>query len=308
MTLSFDGSLLRQQGLNGPYTLSRLTLTDASPAVGLDVDTKTDLYTTNAYSFFVFQGPLIDVLRSGTDTAIDTNSNGLYDQLRVTLQVTVLPGGAGRYGFNAALQDPSGSTITFSVAGSQQLNVGTNAITLFYAGRDIGTKGLNGPYRVTNVYLFNDATGLQVTRDNVYQTASYRASQFEGGQVGPQNIAASGNAYLLDGSYRVTLALNARKRNAVLEGNVLINDSRSRLLMRSTLVRSITLPNTDVVLISGDCTVNGASGYTYSLSVTNGVVLNSTDRFSLVIRDSANAIVRQVDNAIAGGNLTTSSN
>jgi pimeloyl-ACP methyl ester carboxylesterase len=132
-------------------------------------------------------------------TPIDTNSNGLYDQLRLNLSLNVLT--AGHFEVTGTLVDPTGNPVVSTAYatlrdGSGPLSAGTRTIPLTFSGSAIREHGVNGPYKLTNVIIEDqNISSLQVAfAQNVYTSAAYRANQFEG----PLVTLAGGNENLID--------------------------------------------------------------------------------------------------------------
>lgn len=175
--LNFDGKDIFQKGLDGPYTLSSIRLAeetadgDALPLVELK-----DAYKTSTYSYRNFERAAIFIPGTGSDTGIDTNGNGQFDTLEVSLDVDMLE--ANTYQWSARLADKNGKQIGV-FASSGFLNAGPGVITLAFDGIAIGQNGVDGPYRVSDLLIFG-TNQSQVTFD-VYTTATYQVCQFEGG-------------------------------------------------------------------------------------------------------------------------------
>jgi hypothetical protein len=134
---------------------------------------------TAAYDYMQFQHDRIAVdPKSLSSKAVDTNGDGLFDELDLTGTVTVE--NAGQYSINSGLyaNNPWGQVaaeyMTF------QLSAGPNRVTLVYKGSDIAKAGQDGPYLVPTltIYLTADPMGDMPLGFVQYTTAAYKASQF----------------------------------------------------------------------------------------------------------------------------------
>lgn len=178
LKLEFGGTYIYNSGRWGPYTLRVTVLheTTTSPEVELDDAT---LGTTAAYDYMQFQHDRIAVdPKSLSSKALDTNGDGLFDELDLTGTVTVE--NAGQYSINSGLyaNNPWGQVadeyMTF------QLSAGPNRVTLVYKGSDIAKAGQDGPYVIPtiDIYLTADPMSDLPIGFVQYTTAAYKASQF----------------------------------------------------------------------------------------------------------------------------------
>ena len=169
---AFPGKLIRKNGIDGPFTVKDLILLNENGDREAE-DTKE--YNTNAYAFKSFEREDILLTNINTDEGVDTNSNTLYDYLRVTLGVDVLQ--SGSYEFNARLLDGSGNEIVWA-NGTTNLSVGEGNIVLDFRGQNILRSLNNGPYTVTDLSIIGG--GGYLFERNVYSTTNvYTYQQFE---------------------------------------------------------------------------------------------------------------------------------
>ena len=118
----------------------------------------------------------------------DTNGNSLYDELniRVALQVAE----PGNFEVLCSLIDSQGNTVasaSFATLrdGTGPLTVGLHELPLTFSGSTIRSHAVDGPYTLTYV-IVEDQTRIPVevqSVENVYTTAPYRATEFEGNLV-----------------------------------------------------------------------------------------------------------------------------
>ncbi len=178
--LDFPGSAIREQGLDGPYELE-LTVLDPRTLEELDqarVPQRTSTFRSADFDPRPL-APSITLQAGATETAVDTNGNGLFDELRVTIPVLVAE--AAVYGWSAKLVAGDGTEIAFD-ARTASLEAGAAALSLVFDGEAIGRKGLPGPYQVKDLEVYSPGRDEE-GRADVLQTQPYQASQFEGFQA-----------------------------------------------------------------------------------------------------------------------------
>jgi pimeloyl-ACP methyl ester carboxylesterase len=141
------------------------------------------LRVTNA-QYFVAE-TTAQIQSGGSAAVLDTNGNGLYDQLNVLVPLNILK--AGHFEVRGSLVDLSGNAIAYAAYSSRvagnELPVGVQAVSLSFSGGAIQQRGVNGPYKLTNVQVYSsnsNATAQIAAADNVLQTSAYSADQFEG--------------------------------------------------------------------------------------------------------------------------------
>lgn len=192
--LKFDGETIFKNRVNGPYTLSRILLAEESGSDTLPVAVLTNPYQTAAYNFRSFQHSPLSLTGNISSIGVDTNNNGLFDLLKVGIEVDVDTPGA--YEWSARLVDKNGVELGFA-ANSGSLTAGTNSVELTFNGLPIGTNGVDGPYFVSGFIIFG--SGGSLVADNRFATNPFLASQFEG----------SFNLCISDERTRITLRVNS---------------------------------------------------------------------------------------------------
>lgn len=173
VALSFDGDTLGRSGFRGDLILTGLALVRADGSVA---DFKAPATTISGYYARQFQRPAIEVLPGITDQGIDTDGDGLYNQLAVTVPVDILT--AGYYDFNARLMDSQNTELGW-YGGSAYLPAGQSTITLTYSGKAIGENGMNGPYYVRDFSMYSYGN-RGINAYELYATQAYDVSQFQG--------------------------------------------------------------------------------------------------------------------------------
>ena len=173
--LAFDGIAIRSHGVDGPYTVDMSIRDDSYTLLA------SGSHTTAAYlcTDFEYIPPGASFSPPHSDYGCDTNSNGLYEILRVNASVTVVT--EGWYRVDGSLYDKflrnieSASTIVYLLTGNQE-------VTLEFSGYLISRNGVNGPYHVDmNIY---DSFWALCDSDT-YVTGSYTFTDFEHAMFSP---------------------------------------------------------------------------------------------------------------------------
>lgn len=198
-TIEFDAKELRDTlGVDGPYTISDVRFlwspeTDAvQPGTHL-IQRFESLGQTRPYLLSALDRPYVTLVRYLGDRGIDTNGNGLFDQLEVKFVV------------NSALeQDFNWNALLVPVAGlpadgqptlataTGHLIVGDNTLTLTFPVGSYGVNKVPGPFKITNLtldpvfgwpapYNLKGADRLTDFPTAFGPTTAYRYFQFEGG-------------------------------------------------------------------------------------------------------------------------------
>ncbi len=179
LQLQFDGRDISRHGEDGPYKLTNVTLVDLADN-SIQVDYQQNPYTTASYSASNFERPIFSLTGNITETPLDTTGNGKYDILSISLELDVAV--SGFYNFNAQMTDTTGNNIVWAI-NSKNMNVGLNTVVLEFDGLKINEAGLNGPYNITNLSLYNDVTGDVESFLNIHITAPYSYTDFTGNEI-----------------------------------------------------------------------------------------------------------------------------
>jgi hypothetical protein len=175
--LNFNGKTVRGSRLDGPYKIPILFLEFDSPDRSWPpaVAYAEDLYTTAAYHASEFEGdglaPVVTESR-----AEDTTGNGLYDYLAIDVALSVP--GPGEYQWRGMLAG-AGDCLVTDAAGEGPLDVKTPA-AFVVTGNRIRTRGCDGPYTLTDVYIVStDRSEPGGYFDSLYTTPPYAAADFD---------------------------------------------------------------------------------------------------------------------------------
>ena len=231
--LSIAGHDIFASDINGPYTVTDVTLSRADTMVLLDA--RSPVGTTGNYDHTRFSHfPVEFDLAAFTDQGVDVDGDQLFEALNVGGSVHVDE--AGPYAVNARLVDASGRHLT-EFATTVSMTAGTNPLTLTFAGEPIGKSGVNGPYRVVDLSVYSlwspDVAGYLPT---AHLTSSYLADDFIGGVLTfngvRQMMAAAKAAGTLDaGTYTSLLAKLDAADASIQRGNTKAADNQLDALL-----------------------------------------------------------------------------
>jgi hypothetical protein len=149
MYLEFDGREINKKRVDGPYKLKILTLYKD----GLLIDLLENAYTANMYLYTAFDAQPIALTGNYTDNGTDTNGDGTYDYLDITVEVVAQS--AITVGLSARIMDTLGHEIAWAAA-TQSLAANTpTQLLLRYDAQDIYANNVDGPYYFRDVYAYN---------------------------------------------------------------------------------------------------------------------------------------------------------
>lgn len=179
-SLSFDGRHIYWAGEDGPYVLSDVRMTREYPSGELIVLAEaTNLYETAAYSHRAFQHPPVQLAGDAAIAAVDADEDGWYDRLNVQLGLIVQESLAGEAIWRAELVDGTGQVIA-RMEGTVEIGTpGGDWIDADLDGQLIGESGLNGPYRLQHLELWQGGQLLYVLA-NAGASPTYAAAEFIG--------------------------------------------------------------------------------------------------------------------------------
>jgi hypothetical protein len=185
---------LRQGNLDGAYSLQNVIVTHRElPTVTVAIPL---LYTTPPFPAAQFDP--CDLQAAGISAqAVDANANGLYDKLVFTTTMNIpLPGAYDMEYVLVSQQAPE--TVIWATSWSWWHPQGPITKVVAFTGAAIADAGLDGPYilkLVNATYYPPDAepetSFVLVAAQNLYTTAAFTASQFEGLQATPTAAATA---------------------------------------------------------------------------------------------------------------------
>ncbi len=179
-SLSFDGRHIYWAGEDGPYVLSDVQMTREYPSGELIVLAEaTNLNATAAYSHRAFQHPPVQPAGDAAIMAADADEDGWYDRLNVQLGLIVQESLAGEAIWRAELVDGTGQVIARMEGTVEIGSPGGDWIDADLDGQLIGESGLNGPYRLQHLELWQGGQLLYVLA-NAGASPAYAAAEFIG--------------------------------------------------------------------------------------------------------------------------------
>lgn len=124
---------------------------------------------------------LASLTGSFNNVGVDTNSNGLYDYLKVTVGVQVNE--PEMYTLIGWLGNGSGTQIATARL-QAKLAAGVQNLDLQFLGKVIRNAGFNGPYKLQRLELrAGEEEDAVLAVDNPYTTAAYTTTQFENAEA-----------------------------------------------------------------------------------------------------------------------------
>ncbi len=263
---------------NGPYTIASIRLNQIIDTEGSqEVDHRINLGQTPPYQLSQFQRPPLILTGVFSENGIDTNSNGKFDILRVSVQVDVLT--PGLYDWNMKIANSESQDISFASARGN-LTSGLNNIVVDFNGAQIRRSESNGPYSITDLLLFGPKS---IVATEVGQTRAYSFTEFE------------------EGGPNVSIGLSPTNAGNLRIGqphtvNVTVNQGSAPVASRIVTLRILSGPNSGL-LTSKTTNAAGKASFTY----TGNVVGTDTLRASVTVDDflfnSATATATWIDNS-----------
>jgi hypothetical protein len=206
VVLEFSGPVLHALELDGPYEVELLV---REPGTLRDLDALSLPQKTAAYEhtdFDPFGASDLSIVLTGNsdDQGVDTDGNGLYDELHVLVEVVLAD--SDLYEWSARLVDSEDTEIGFFTS-QASFAAGVNHIDFVFDGEQIGTHGADGPYFVKGLLIFGTG-GANLVSVDVAETKAYSVIEFEGADLqAPQIVVADRPASLwpADHQYRVAM-------------------------------------------------------------------------------------------------------
>lgn len=176
INVDFDGVALRRAGIDGPYRVKRIAVNVPTELREVRADAGDDVYDTAGYQATDFEQPDVIFTGSYSDSGVDTDGDGLYDQLRITPTLNVQA--AGTYTLTGELES---TALGLTASSSNAMGAGANTPALTFDGGAIYQYREDGPYDLRRLRVTDDA-GQQVDYElDAYTTAGYAYTQFEHG-------------------------------------------------------------------------------------------------------------------------------
>jgi hypothetical protein len=235
--LLFDGTLISEMGIDGPYTISWIEMR-AGPR-GITVETVSNALVTGPYQYTQFALQPVQFTNTFSDTGIDIDGNGLYEKIQVTVGLNV--------------QETGTYTITGELEGSTPISVADNTlalepsvqnITLEFDTSIISQAHYDGPLYLKRLRI-EDAAGNRLDFINdAYTLSNYTPESIEksGVSIDIDNALEQGLDFDNDGDLdylRVELPLNVNQSGIyILSAD--LEDSASEVIDSSNLSLNLT--------------------------------------------------------------------
>jgi len=137
-------------------------------------------YRRTTSAAFAISPQMAALRQTCADRAVDDDDNGLFEYLELQAGVTVTE--TGVLALSAMLLGGGGETIDLATTTAAITTTGEYTLTLRFAGDAIRESGMNGPYVVAPITLFDDDTFLQLDVDaEGWLTAPYDHRLFGAG-------------------------------------------------------------------------------------------------------------------------------
>ncbi|MFL5734148.1 MAG: alpha/beta fold hydrolase, partial [Chloroflexia bacterium] len=176
LPLLFSGSDIGAGVADGPYRLTNLYFTRVL-SDDLLLASLPAAYTTVAYSRFDWPRGDAALAAPPTDQGIDTNANGHYEYLEVTIPLDIKT--AGVYSGSLNLMTPSGLPAGSTSFSNLTLSQGRNNVVVRFDSGPIRATAEGGPYKVTDLVIYS-ASGTATTIAPVEPaTQAYHNTDFE---------------------------------------------------------------------------------------------------------------------------------
>jgi pimeloyl-ACP methyl ester carboxylesterase len=136
-------------------------------------------FERSAMGSFEVASPAARLTGRYTDEGMDEDNDGLFERLRVDVQVQIQQ--AGSFTLSGALADGAGRTITQTSVSFEATEAGVMTISLFFDGQAIGNWNYSGRFQLRDVTLLHRTDRGMVfadSHDHPYDTREYQANQF----------------------------------------------------------------------------------------------------------------------------------
>lgn len=172
LVASIPASVMGTLQVDGPYEVVAVILDKE----GRLLERRDDLGATGDYTRSDWDRNALQ-FGSMTEEAVDTDADGLADELRVTVAVESLVNGS--FGMSLDLSGADGNMIATTAISSTYLEVGTNQLSFAFPGAAIGESGQDGPYLIGNALLYpNFNSGATAFADVLGSTRPYQCREF----------------------------------------------------------------------------------------------------------------------------------
>jgi uncharacterized repeat protein (TIGR02543 family) len=177
--LDFDGADIYGYGPATKYTVSTLRLFEQSDDYEAGIDSRDGAVVFNRVTWTDFTHPFVAVTGTGTDTIIPPSATSSTGAFRVGMDLSYDASVAGTYEYSVTLKTRNGALLG-TAYGTVRLPVATGVATtrlqLSFSAAAIAASGVNGPYLVKDLLLWNSTYYFAPAGE--YTTHAQRASDF----------------------------------------------------------------------------------------------------------------------------------
>ena len=170
--LAFNGSTIALFGRNEAYRLKHFSLFDES---GTRLGFEPDAYQTKEYDALDFKSNDAS-LKDFNDTGQDSNGDGFFEYLMISVGVDVLK--AGNYVIEGDLSDFEGNEIEKTFA-QIYLDAGKQTVPLMFKGKTIYTHGIGGVFKLTDLLFYDEFGIIKDAKNYAYTTGIYNYNAFK---------------------------------------------------------------------------------------------------------------------------------
>lgn len=174
--LQFEGLTIYNNGMDGPYQLRYLRLENAKHEIIAFIDSP---HTTEPYNYEDFDSPAATLTGEFYDYGEDSNGNQLYEELVITVELTVTE--AGLYLIEGWLIDQNGRSVTWATSAPTSLDVGTHTLALRFDGEAILANETSGTFTLSALRVMQ-SIGYTLLDERAIATTTqeYQHTAFEG--------------------------------------------------------------------------------------------------------------------------------
>jgi hypothetical protein len=314
ITASFSATQVSGLGVDGPYTIKNATLLYTDDPEEPVAAFRENAGPTFAYTLSSLEHPALKFTGNNTVTGIDTNGNGKFDLLRIEVEVSAIT--AATYEWSGTLRDTAGREIQ-ALDGSSAMSAGNNTITFNFDGIKIAQHGVNGPYALSSVLVFNNDAAVH--ESELLQTQAFSVNDFEcsgAPALAIQSVALTPSS--ITGGNATTLHVNLAEAAGTCGAKVTISSDNPALIV-AALPATVIVPSgqssADVTVItsgvSASTQVNliatsGASSQSAALTVTPSSLSNLSLSYTALQAGAATAAKVELDGAAPAAGTTIS--
>jgi hypothetical protein len=314
MTASFSATQVKGLGVDGPYTIKNATLLYVDDPEEPVAAFRENGGLTLAYALSSLERPALKFTGNNTVTGIDTNGNGKFELLRVQVEVNAIT--ASTYNWSGTLKDVSGREIQ-ALDGMSAMSAGNNNITFDFDGIKIAQHGIDGPYALNSVLVFNSNAAANV--DELLRTQAFSVNDFEcagAPALALQSVTLTPSSII--GGNATTLHVNLAEAAGACGSKVTITSDNPALVaaaLPATLIIPAGQSSADVTIITSGVAsttqvnltaTSGASSQSAALTVAPSSLANLSLSPAAVLAGETTSATVELDGAAPSGGYTVS--